>query len=96
MNATILKAICKSCPLPELPELLRRVRISDTVVLSVITTHDGTSANVAKIRGHPLLDFVFSTVCQWRYKPQVVGGEPIEFRAVISYEVFSHAPLQIR
>jgi protein TonB len=67
------------------PELARAARVSDTVVMSVIVGKDGTVQEVRVIRGHQLLrQAAVDTVKQWRYKPQMLNGQPVEVTASVA------------
>ena len=68
-----------SQPKPLYPPLAKQARISGTVRFTAIIGKDGTIQNLTLVSGHPLL--VQSTqdaVRQWRYKPTMLNGEPVE------------------
>jgi TonB family protein len=51
--------------------------VKDTVVLRAEIDKAGTVTNVSVVRGHPLLnDAAIAAVKQWRYRPQVLNGQP--------------------
>jgi TonB family protein len=85
VGGDVLAANCISCPAPAYPDPARTIRISDTVVLSVIVGKDGTVREVRVIRGHQLLQqAAVDTVKQWRYRPQMLNGQPVEVTASVS------------
>jgi protein TonB len=49
------------------------------VVLRAIISRDGTIENLQALSGHPLLvPAALNAVRQWRYRPYVLNGEPVE------------------
>lgn len=85
VGGDVLASNCLSCPQPAYPALARAARISDTVVLTVIIAKDGSVSDVRVIRGHQLLQqAAVDAVRQWRYKPQMINGQPVEVTASVS------------
>jgi TonB family protein len=64
---------------PQYPQEARDQRIQGTVVFSVIVDKEGNVANIRLISGHPLLaPPALEAVKQWKYKPYLLNGDPIE------------------
>jgi protein TonB len=64
---------------PPYPALARAARISGTVRLAAIIARDGTIQHLQLISGPQLLvKAAFDAVQQWRYKPTLLSGEPVE------------------
>ena len=64
---------------PVYPPLARSARVAGTVMLSAIIGKDGTIQNLKVISGHPMLtQAALDAVKQWRYKPYLLNGEPVE------------------
>jgi len=64
---------------PPYPELAKRARISGSVKLEGIIAKDGTVQQLKVISGHPLLvPAALEAVRQWRYRPTLLNGEPVE------------------
>lgn len=64
---------------PEYPALARQVRVQGLVVLRAIISRDGVIENLQALSGHPLLiPAALNAVRQWRYRPYVLNGEPVE------------------
>jgi periplasmic protein TonB len=64
---------------PEYPTLARQARIQGQVVLSAIISKEGTIENLQVVSGHPLLaPAAIDAVKQWRYRPYLLNGEPVE------------------
>jgi TonB family protein len=64
---------------PHYPQEAKDQRIQGTVVLSVIVDKEGNVANIQLISGHPLFaPAAIEAVKQWKYKPYLVNGTPLE------------------
>jgi periplasmic protein TonB len=64
---------------PPYPPLARQARISGTVRLAAVIARDGTIQHLQVITGPPLLvKAALDAVQQWRYKPTLLSGEPVE------------------
>ncbi len=64
---------------PNYPPLARQARIQGVVVLQAQISKDGTIQNLQLISGHPMLaPAAIEAVKQWRYKPYLLNGEPVE------------------
>ena len=64
---------------PMYPPLARTARVQGAVQLAAIIGKDGTIQNLHVISGHPLLtQAALDAVKQWRYKPYILNGEPVE------------------
>jgi protein TonB len=64
---------------PTYPPLARTARVQGAVVLAAIIGKDGAIQNLHVISGHPLLtQSALDAVKQWRYKPYILNGEPVE------------------
>jgi periplasmic protein TonB len=69
---------------PLYPPLARQTRISGTVRLHAIIAKDGTIQQLEVISGHPLLvQAALDAVRQWRYRPTLLNGEPVEVDTTI-------------
>jgi protein TonB len=64
---------------PTYPPLARTARVQGSVVLAAVIGKDGTIQNLHVLSGHPLLtQAALDAVKQWRYKPYILNGEPVE------------------
>jgi len=64
---------------PVYPPLARTARVQGSVVLAAIIGKDGTIQNLHVVSGHPLLtQAALDAVKQWRYRPYILNGEPVE------------------
>ncbi|MGA2261953.1 MAG: TonB family protein [Acidobacteriota bacterium] len=77
---------------PVYPELAKRARVEQIVVLEVTVNEEGFVSNVRVIRGHPLLDQAATdAVKQWVYSPTLLNGEPVPVVATVTV-IFSLSP----
>jgi protein TonB len=64
---------------PTYPPLARQARIQGTVVLHAVISKDGSIEGLTLISGHPMLaPAAIDAVKQWKYKPYLLNGEPVE------------------
>jgi protein TonB len=70
--------------IPVYPPLARMARISGSVRFTAIIARDGTIQNLTLVSGHPLLvQAATEAVRQWRYRPTLLNGDPVEVIAPI-------------
>jgi periplasmic protein TonB len=70
---------------PIYPQIAKTAHISGTIVLHAIIGTDGTVQDLQYISGPPLLMHeAMSAVRQWRYKPTMLNGEPVQVDTTIS------------
>src|SRR5271167_3650893 len=64
---------------PTYPPLARQARIQGTVVLQALISKDGSITSLTLVSGHPMLaPSAIDAVKQWKYKPYLLNGEPVE------------------
>lgn len=64
---------------PVYPYDAQRAHIQGTVVLRAIINKKGQIENLSLVSGHPMLvPAAIGAVQQWRYKPYLLNGEPME------------------
>lgn len=64
---------------PDYPVLARQVRVQGQVVLRAMISREGTIERLQVLSGHPMLvKAAVDAVQQWRYRPYVLNGEPVE------------------
>jgi protein TonB len=70
--------------IPVYPPLARQARLSGTVRFTAIIARDGTIQNLTLVSGHPLfVAAATEAVRQWRYRPTLLNGDPVEVIAPI-------------
>lgn len=73
-----------SGPNPTYPAIAKTARIQGTVVLQAEISKSGTIENLHAISGPPMLyQSALDAVRQWRYKPYILNGEPVEVETTI-------------
>ena len=64
---------------PQYPPLAKQAHIQGTVVLHAVIGKDGQVQGLQVVSGHPMLSAAaISAVKQWRYKPYMLNGKPVE------------------
>jgi periplasmic protein TonB len=82
-NVTAASIITQTRPV--YPALARQARIQGNVVLHAIIDKDGNVAQLEVVSGHPLLvQAALDAVKQWRYKPTLLNGDPVEVDTTIT------------
>jgi TonB family protein len=77
---------------PVYPPLAVQARIEGTVRLHTIIAKDGTVLQIEVMSGHPLLvQAAIDAVRQWRYRPTLLNGEPVEVDTTVDV-IFSIKP----
>lgn len=70
---------------PIYPALARSARVQGSVVLRAIISRSGTIENLQILSGHPLLTrAALDAVRQWRYRPYILNGEPVEVETQVT------------
>jgi TonB family protein len=74
MQSLIIKKVA-----PVYPPLARQARIQGVVVMKVQISKTGDVENIQLFSGHPILaPSAIEAVKQWKYKPYLLNGEPVE------------------
>jgi protein TonB len=70
---------------PSYPTLARQARIQGSVQLRAVISKNGTIGNLSILGGHAMLvASAIEAVKQWRYRPYLLNGEPIEVETEIT------------
>lgn len=70
---------------PAYPVIAREARVQGDVVLRAIISRTGEIANLELLSGHPMLvPAALDAVRQWRYRPFLLNGEPVEVDTTIT------------
>jgi len=70
---------------PSYPPLARAARVQGDVVLTAVISVDGEIENLQLVSGHPMLvPAAITAVKQWRYKPYLLNGQPVEVETTIT------------
>jgi protein TonB len=64
---------------PVYPVLARQIRLGGEVQMEAVITREGAIRDLRTLSGHPLLvPAAEAAVRQWRYRPTLLNGEPVE------------------
>jgi len=64
---------------PVYPPMARSARVQGVVEFTATISKNGAIENLMLVRGHPLLvSAAREAVLQWRYRPTMLNGEPVE------------------
>jgi len=70
---------------PRYPPIAVSAHIQGTVVLNAIISKTGEIENLTVASGHPMLvPAAIEAVRQWRYRPYLLNGEPVEVETTIN------------
>ncbi len=70
---------------PAYPTLARQTRRGGRVELRAIIAADGTIQSLQVVSGDPLfIQSALQAVQQWRYKPTILNGQPVEIDTFIT------------
>jgi periplasmic protein TonB len=76
---------------PTYPAIAKTARVQGQVVLQAAISKEGTIENLRVISGPPLLiQSALEAVKQWRYRPYILNGEPVEVDTTVTV-IFSLA-----
>jgi len=69
---------------PVYPMIAKRARVQGRVTLRAIISAQGTIESLQVIDGHPVLvGAAMDAVKQWRYKPYMLSGQPVEVETTV-------------
>jgi protein TonB len=73
--------------LPAYPVAAREMRVAGRVQLQATISRDGTIENLRVVDGPPLLRAAaVEAVRQWRYRPYLLNGEPVEVETTVNVD----------
>jgi TonB family protein len=72
---------------PEYPDAARQQNVQGRVMLEVHIGMDGSVQDVEVVSGPPVLaQASIDSVKQWRFKPRVVNGQPVEMQTRVTFD----------
>jgi protein TonB len=81
----VQEALLVNRVVPVYPELARQMRIEGTVRLQAVIARDGSVQSLVILSGHPMLaKAAVAAVREWRYRPTLLRGEPVEVETFIT------------
>src|SRR5579864_4088607 len=70
---------------PTYPTLAKAARVQGEVILTAVISTNGEIENLQLVSGHPMLvPAALAAVKQWRYKPYLLNGQPVEVETTIT------------
>ncbi|HET9408593.1 MAG TPA: energy transducer TonB [Candidatus Sulfotelmatobacter sp.] len=70
---------------PVYPQLAKLAHVQGVVVLAAVISREGTIEKLRVVNGHPMLvQAAVDAVQQWRYKPYILNGDPVEVETQIT------------
>jgi len=70
---------------PAYPQIALSAHIAGVVTLKAIIGRDGSISELHAVNGHPILiPAAIDAVKQWRYRPYLLNGEPVEVETIIT------------
>jgi protein TonB len=70
---------------PAYPKIALAARVTGVVTLKAVISKEGEIKELQSVSGHPLLvPAAIEAVKQWRYRPYLLNGEPVEVETVIT------------
>ncbi|HUA16777.1 MAG TPA: TonB family protein [Verrucomicrobiae bacterium] len=70
---------------PPYPTLARQARVQGEVVLKAVIGTNGEIQDLQLVSGHPMLvPAAIAAVREWRYKPYLLNGQPVEVETTIT------------
>ncbi len=72
---------------PPYPQMARIAHIQGDVLLQATISKTGVIENLRAVQGHPILiQAAMDAVKQWKYKPYILNGEPVEVETTIKVQ----------
>ena len=70
---------------PQYPQMAKVAHVQGDVVLQALISKGGAIENLRAVSGHPILiQAAMEAVKQWRYRPYLLNGEPVEVETTIT------------
>lgn len=85
IGGNVQEAMLVSRKMPDYPAMARAMRVEGKVVFQAVIGTAGTIQQLQLVSGHPLLvQAAMDAVRQWRYRPTMLNGDPVEVDTTIS------------
>jgi protein TonB len=84
VSSGVVEGLKLSAPNPTYPQMARIAHIQGDVILQATISKTGVVENLRGVSGHPILiQAALDAVRQWKYKPYILNGEPVEVETTI-------------
>jgi protein TonB len=85
LSGGVMEGLLINKTLPVYPRIAVEVRSEGTVVLQATISKAGTIENLRAVSGQPMLQqAAIDAVKTWRYRPYLLGGEPVEVETTVN------------
>ena len=85
ISASVAQSNLISAVPPVYPPIAKAARVSGTVVLMALISKTGDIENLRIVSGPPMLQSAaLDAVRQWRYRPYLLNGEPVEVATTVN------------
>jgi len=77
---------------PRYPKIAIAARVTGVVLLKAVISKEGEIKELQVVSGHPLLvPAAMDAVKQWRYRPYLLNGEPVEVETniIVTFQIES-------
>jgi protein TonB len=79
VSQSVMQGMVISKVAPSYPPDARAARIQGSVVINAVIDKSGDIGNLTVVSGHPLLaQAALDAVKQWKYRPYLLNGNPVE------------------
>ncbi|HKR95051.1 MAG TPA: TonB family protein [Candidatus Angelobacter sp.] len=87
VSSGVVEGLKLNAPNPTYPQMARIAHIQGDVVLQATISKTGSVENLHAVSGHPILiQAALDAVRQWKYKPYILNGEPVEVETTIKVQ----------
>lgn len=87
VSSGVMSANLISAPAPEYPRLASAIHLQGTVILQAVIGKNGEVTATYVLSGHHLLrDAAVRAVRQWRYRPFLAEGHPVDVATVVTVD----------
>jgi protein TonB len=87
VSSGVMKGMLISNVVPKYPPIAVAIHLSGTVVLQATISRIGTIENLRLLGGPQLLQqAALDAVKQWRYRPYLLNGEPVEVETTVNVD----------
>ncbi|HET8890976.1 MAG TPA: energy transducer TonB [Candidatus Angelobacter sp.] len=87
VSSGVVEGLKLSAPNPTYPQMARIAHIQGDVILQATISKSGVVENLRGVSGHPILiQAALDAVRQWKYKPYILNGEPVEVETTIKVQ----------
>jgi protein TonB len=81
----VTQGMCIKKVEPAYPKIAQSARVTGSVILKAIIGKDGQIHELQVVSGHPMLiNAAMDAVKQWRYRPYLLSGEPVEVETTVT------------